>query len=166
MKKNQLRKGLMAATLAAGLMSAPTAFANPPAAGDLALSLNPFFEGSVGAPSYSLGYFVSDTVMPYAFIGIEGRDVGDDVFTIGGGVRAYLGGMSDRLRPYAGGAIGIVNAEDTGFGIGAFFGAEAMIVNGFSVSGQVGLDIVDQGCNGCSANVDLGVASAQFNFYF
>lgn len=178
MKKNQLRKGLMAATLAAGLMSAPAAFATPPAAGDLAITFNPFggdlFSSVVTgqrpaatAPQFALGYFVSNDLMPYAYLSIDDIDgASDTAISIGGGVRAYIGGISQRLRPFAGGAFGLINANDTDISLGGFFGAEAMIVNGFSVSGQIGADLTMLGCNGCGTNVNLGTSSVMFNFYF
>jgi|SRR5690554_4108551 len=152
--------------LGLSLMVASTAFADQPQKGDVSLALNPFTDGDISAPSYSVGYFVSEELMPFAFVALEGRDVGDDIVTLGGGARFYMNQLSEHLRPFAGGALGIVSAEDTGFGLGAFVGVEAMITKGMSISGQVGLDITDGGCDGCSTNFDIGTSAVQFNFYF
>ncbi|WP_258868043.1 hypothetical protein [Alkalilimnicola ehrlichii] len=41
-----------------------------------------------------------------------------------------------------------------------------MIANGFSVSGQVGADLYDLGCEFCDTNISLGTANVMVNFYF
>ncbi|MBB5022086.1 hypothetical protein [Desulfurispira natronophila] len=93
-------------------------------------------------------------------------DANDTFLTLGGGLRAYLGSASDRVRSFAGGGLGIVDRADTDITMGGFFGVEAMIIDGFSISGHAGADLTMLGCNGCGTNVNLGTSAVQFNFYF
>lgn len=173
MKLFSLKSKLVAATAATAILSSGMAVAQESESGKIMMGFNPFgssslFGGpSVTAPSYMVGYKVSETLLPFGYVSVT--DPGgslDTVFTFGGGARMYLGDMSTRIRPFAGAAAGIVNASDTGFGIGAFFGAEAMITDGVSISGQIGAEIADGGCNACDTTIDLGTANVMFNLYF
>ena len=114
-----------------------------------------------------IGVRTSDQLMPFGYVSIADRGGNTDtVLGIGGGARFYLDNISDNVRPYAGASAGIINATDTGFGLGAFFGAEAMVTQAISISGQVGLEIADQGCEFCDTNFQLGAANVMFNLYF
>lgn len=128
-----------------------------------------FATPSVTAPSYMIGFKTSEKLLPFAYVSVIDNQAtyGDDtVFAVGGGARMYLGDLSNRIRPFAGAAAGIVNAADTGFGIGAFFGAEAMITDGISISGQVGAEIGDDGGEYSDTTIELGTANVMFNLYF
>ncbi|RFA37437.1 hypothetical protein [Alkalilimnicola ehrlichii] len=124
-------KLISALVLSGSLALAATAQAAQPKEGDFSLAFNPFDSAagagfglsvpSAAAPSYAAGYFVSDTLMPYGFFSLADDDVGDDtVLAIGGGVRVYSDELSSRIRPFLGGGFGIINADDTGFTMGAF----------------------------------------------
>ena len=181
MKTQKIKKTLIAVSVGAALTASGNAVAQ--ADNNVMLGFNPFGGSStampampgqgstapsvsVGAPDYMVGMRVSDEIMPFAFGSIT--DPGGDADTqlaIGGGMRYYLQNISANVRPFMGGALGIVSAEDTGFGLGGFFGAEAMVTDGFSVSGQVGLDITDAGGDADTV-FTLGSANVMFNFYF
>jgi len=171
----KIKKTLIALSVGAAL----TASGNVAAQGNnIMLGFNPFGGSGGGmpnaaplpspsAPDYMVGFRMSDELMPYAFGSIN--DPGGDADTqlaLGGGLRYYLGDVSTTVRPFLGGAFGIINAEDTGFGLGGFFGAEAMITDGFSVSGQIGLDIADSGADNSDTQFTLGSANVMFNLYF
>ncbi|SOB76513.1 hypothetical protein SAMN04488490_2211 [Marinobacter sp. LV10R510-11A] len=132
------------------------------------MGFNPFSNStSVSAPSYMIGFKASEQLMPFAYASLTDRGGDSDTrIGLGGGARLYLGDMSTRIRPFAGGALGITSAEDTGFGIGAFFGAEAMITDGISISGQVGAEIGDDGGEYSDTTIELGTANVMFNLYF
>lgn len=171
MKYNSLKSHLIAVTAATAVLSAGMASAQETQSNDIMMGFNPFEDtfSTVTAPSYMIGFKADENLLPFAYAVVidDERRYGDDtLFGVGGGARYYLNDVSDRVRPFAGAAAGIVNAHDTGFGIGAFFGAEAMITDGFSISGQVGAEIVDEGCNGCDTEIELGTANVMFNLYF
>lgn len=170
MKNFSLKSGLIAATAATALLTAGTASAQESESNNIMMGFNPFASSSpinVTAPDYMIGFKVSESLLPFAYASIEDRGGNTDtIFSVGGGARLYLGQISEKVRTFAGGAAGIVNATDTGFGLGGFFGAEAMITEGFSVSGQVGMEIQDSGCNNCDTTFELGTANVMFNLYF
>lgn len=171
MKNFSLKSLLVAATAAAAVLAAGMASAQESQSTDIMMGFNPFEStfSTVTAPSYMIGFKTSEKLLPFGYVSVidDKATYGDDtVFAVGGGARMYLGDLSNRIRPFAGAAAGIVNAADTGFGIGAFFGAEAMITDGFSISGQVGTEITDSGCDGCDTNFELGTANVMFNLYF
>jgi hypothetical protein len=164
-----IKKTLIAATAAASVLAAGSATAE----NQIMMGFNPFpgtfgTPDSASAPSYMVGMRTSDQLMPYAYLSIDdsGEQGSDTTFQIGGGARFYLDNISQNVRPFAGAAIGIVNAADTGFGLGAFFGAEAMITESFSVSGQIGAEIADSGRQNSSTAISLGTANVMFNLYF
>lgn len=176
MKTQRIKKTLIAFSVGAALTASGSVAAQE---NNIMLGFNPFGSGSstptmtgsattasVGAPDYMVGFRVSDELMPYAFgsIADPGGDA-DTRLTIGGGLRYYLLGLSNNVRPFLGGGAGIMSAEETGFGVGGFFGAEAMITDGFSVSGQLGLDITDPGGDADTV-FTLGSANVMFNLYF
>lgn len=168
MKHFSLKSHLVAATAATAVLTAGMASAQETQSNDIMMGFNPFndsvLEPSVTAPSYMLGFKASDQLMPYVFASILDDDrFTDTIITLGGGARMYISDMSNRVRPYAGAAAGIVSADETGFGIGGFFGAEAMITDGFSISGQVGAELRDDGNNSA---FELGTANVMFNLYF
>ena len=164
-----IKKTLIAATAAASVMAAGTATAE----NEIMMGFNPF-QGTttsvnrISAPSYMVGMRTSDRLLPFAFLSINDSGVqgSDTVFALGGGARYYLDNISENIRPFAGAAIGLVNAADTGFGLGGFFGAEAMITESFSVTGQIGADISDNGGRNSSTAIALGTANVMFNLYF
>ncbi len=170
MKPFSVKSLLIAATATASLMSASLVNAQESESHDLMMGFNPFEStfSSVTAPSYMVGIKADEQLLPFGYAVVIDDETysTDTVFGVGAGVRMYISDMSNRVRPYAGVAAGIVNAEDTGFGIGAFFGAEAMITSGVSISGQVGAEIADRGCNGCDSTFELGTANVMFNLYF
>ncbi|HKK56484.1 hypothetical protein [Marinobacter sp.] len=174
-----IKNTLIAATAAASVLAAGSAAAE----NRIMMGFNPFqgildnvgnavsnsgASSSVSAPSYMVGMRTSDQLMPYAFLSIVDTGVqgADTIFSLGGGARYYLDNVSQNIRPFAGAAIGIVDREDTGFGVGAFFGAEAMITESFSVSGQIGAEIADSGRANSSTAISLGTANVMFNLYF
>lgn len=170
MNTNSLKPYLMAATTAASLLTAGLASAQESQTHDLMMGFNPFEStfSSITAPSYMIGIKADNRLLPFGYAVVLDDDTvsNDTVFGVGAGARMYISDMSNRVRPYAGAAAGLINAEDTGFGIGAFFGAEAMITDGISISGQVGAEIVDRGCTGCDSAFELGTANVMFNLYF
>ncbi len=173
MKRFSIKTAAIAATAATAILSAGTVGAqeSQSQSNDIMMGFNPFQDtfSSVTAPSYMIGFKASEQLLPfgYAVLIDDEQQYGDDtVFGVGAGARMYLGDLSNRIRPYAGAAAGIVSAADTGFGIGGFFGAEAMITEGMSVSGQVGAEIVDEGCDTCDSAFELGTANVMFNLYF
>ncbi|HTN32423.1 MAG TPA: hypothetical protein VL091_00290 [Marinobacter sp.] len=171
MKRFSLKSLLVATAAATMTLTAGVASAQESQSNNIMMGFNPFEStfSTVSAPSYMIGFKANDNLLPFAYVSIidNKAEYGDDtVLALGGGARMYLSDISNRIRPYAGGAFGIVNAADTGFGLGGFFGAEAMITDGFSVSGQVGLEISDSGCTGCDTNFELGTANVMFNLYF
>jgi hypothetical protein len=168
MKIFSLKSQLVAATAATAFLSAGMASAQESEANDIMMGFNPFSNNaSVSAPSYMIGFKINEQLMPFAFASLADRGGDSDTkIDIGGGARMYLGNISNRIRPFAGGALGITSAEDTGFGLGAFFGAEAMITDGISVSGQIGADIGDSGCDACDTTIEIGTANVMFNLYF
>jgi len=169
----KIKKTLIALSVGAALTASGNVAAQ---SNNIMLGFNPFGGASgmpgasistPSAPDYMVGFRISDELMPYAYGSIT--DPGGDADTqlaLGGGLRYYLGNVSTTVRPFLGGAFGIVNAEDTGFGLGGFFGAEAMITDGFSVSGQIGLDITDPGGDDSDTQFTLGSANVMFNLYF
>lgn len=171
MKNFSIKTSLIAVTAATAFLTAGMASAQESESSNIMMGFNPFKDtfSTVTAPSYMIGFKASEKLLPFGYIVvIDDEDIlGDDtVFGVGGGARLYMGDLSNRIRPFAGAAAGIVNADDTGFGIGAFFGAEAMITDGVSISGQVGAEIVDRGCTNCNTAVNLGTANVMFNLYF
>lgn len=167
MKRFLLKSCLVAATAATSILSAGVASAQESQSNNIMMGFNPFTNNGVTAPSYMIGFKANEQLMPFGYASIVDRGGNTDTaIALGGGARLYLGDLSSRIRPFAGAAAGIVNAEDTGFGIGAFFGAEAMITDGISISGQVGAEIADSGCNACDTTFELGTANVMFNLYF
>lgn len=171
MKYFSVKSAAIAATAATVILSAGTAGAQESGSNQIMMGFNPFQDtfSSVTAPSYMIGFKASEQLLPfgYAVLIDDERAYGDDtVFGVGAGARMYLGDLSNRIRPYAGAAAGIVSAADTGFGIGGFFGAEAMITEGMSISGQVGAEIADEGCETCDSTFEIGTANVMFNLYF
>lgn len=165
-----IKKTLIAATAAASVLAAGSATAEE---NKIMMGFNPFqgvfgFLNSPTAPSYMVGMRTSDQLMPFGYLSINdsGAENADTILSLGGGARYYLDNISENVRPFAGAAIGIVNAEDTGFGLGAFFGAEAMITKSFSVSGQIGAELADDGGQNSSTAISLGTANVMFNLYF
>jgi hypothetical protein len=165
-----LKSHLIAATAAATLLGAGIASAQEAQSNEIMMGFNPFQStfSTVTAPSYMIGFKASEQLLPFGYVVLIDDDTysKDTVFGMGGGARFYLGDLSNRIRPFAGAAAGIVSADDTGFGIGGFFGAEAMVTEGISISGQVGAEITDAGCKGCSTAFELGTANVMFNLYF
>ncbi|MDN6320726.1 MAG: hypothetical protein L0J77_13270 [Marinobacter sp.] len=170
MKLFSLKSNLIATTAATAFLTAGMASAQESESNNIMMGFNPFKDtySSVTAPSYMIGFKANETLLPFGYVSVidDGRDNTDTVFAFGGGARMYLGDLSNRIRPFAGAAAGIVNADDTGFGIGAFFGAEAMITDGFSISGQVGAEIGDEGRDNSDTTFELGTANVMFNLYF
>lgn len=171
MKRFALKSCLVAATAATSILSAGMASAQESQSNNIMMGFNPFEStfSTVTAPSYMIGFKANDKLLPFGYVSVIDDEAvyGDDtLFAVGGGARLYLGDLSNRIRPFAGAAAGIVNAADTGFGIGAFFGAEAMITDGISVSGQIGAEIADSGCDACDTSFELGTANVMFNLYF
>jgi|AntDeeMinimDraft_4_1070355.scaffolds.fasta_scaffold00027_72 hypothetical protein len=176
MKTQRIKKTLVTATAASVMLISGAASAQSEGDSKLMLGFNPFgasaLTGSLNqvsatAPQYMVGMRVNDQLMPYAYAAIA--DPGgnaDTAIGFGGGARLYLDNISNNLRPYAGAAVGIINQDDTGFGMGGFFGAEAMITDAVSVSGQIGAEVGDRGCRNCDTQVTLGTANVMFNFYF
>lgn len=161
---------LIAVTAASAILSSGMAVAQE-SDSNIMMGFNPFQDtfSAITAPSYMIGFKASEKLLPFGYaVVIDDEDLyGDDtIFGVGGGARFYLGDISKRIRPFAGAAAGIINADDTGFGIGAFFGAEAMITDGISISGQVGAEVLDRGCTDCNTAVELGTANVMFNLYF
>ncbi|MGO1461270.1 MAG: hypothetical protein ACTHV7_03010 [Oleiphilaceae bacterium] len=171
MKYFSLKSNLVAATAATAFLTAGIASAQESGSNNIMMGFNPFKDtySNVTAPSYMVGFKASDALLPFGYVSVvdDEQKYGDDtVFAIGGGARLYLGDLSNRIRPFVGAAAGVVDAADTGFGIGAFFGAEAMITDGFSISGQVGAELGDDGCDSCDTSIELGTANVMFNLYF
>ncbi|WP_309044864.1 hypothetical protein [Marinobacter sediminicola] len=169
MKLFSLKSKLVAATAATAILSSGMAVAEESNSNNIMMGFNPFGSSNISAtaPDYMIGLKVSETLMPYGYVTLADRGGNSDTaFGIGGGARLYLGDISNRIRPFAGGALGIYNETDTGFGLGAFFGAEAMITDGISISGQIGAEIGDRGCTGCDTAIELGTANVMFNLYF
>lgn len=183
MKLFSLKSKMVAATAAATLLSSGMAVAQE-SDSKIMMGFNPFggigdvSVGSAVAPSYMVGFKVSETLVPFAYLTVYDYDTlttdrfgnlvrdTDTAIALGGGARMYLGDISSRVRPFAGGALGIVNQDDTGFALGAFFGAEAMITDGISISGQIGAGLSDAGCKGCDTELELGTGNVMFNLYF
>ncbi|MDI9246196.1 hypothetical protein [Marinobacter sp. CHS3-4] len=173
MKKTFIALSTVAALTTTGMASAQDSGSN-----DLMMGFNPFglnFGGlnvdssqiSATAPSFMVGMRTSDKLMPFGYAAIADNGGNTDtVIGFGGGARYYLDNISQNVRPFAGASAGIISAEDTGFGIGGFFGAEAMVTDAFSVSGQVGLEIADQGGTNSDTVFQLGTANVMFNLYF
>lgn len=164
-----IKRTLIAATAAVSVLAAGSATAE----NQIMMGFNPFqgvfgIFNSATAPSYMVGMRTSDQLMPYAYLSIVDTGVqnSDTIFSLGGGARYYLDNVSQNIRPFAGAAIGIVDQADTGFAVGAFFGAEAMITESFSVSGQVGAEVADDGGPNSSTAISLGTANVMFNLYF
>ncbi|MGO1502313.1 MAG: hypothetical protein ACTHWH_13635 [Marinobacter sp.] len=169
MKSFSLKPLLVAATTATAVLAAGMASAQESQSNDIMMGFNPFESDNVAtAPNYMIGFKASEKLLPFGYVSVvdDGNDNTDTVFSVGGGARLYLGNLSNRIRPFAGAAAGIVNAEDTGFGLGAFFGAEAMITDGISISGQIGAEIADKGHENSDTEFNLGTANVMFNLYF
>lgn len=192
MKGLSLKSLLVATVTAVTLLVTSTVSAQGLKSGNILMGLNPFaFDSSnkisAIAPSYMVGYRINDTFLPYAYFsasvyeyekkkeeynGYYGSTTTytstdtDTKIGLGGGLRVYLGNPSNIVRIFAGGAMGIVSADDMGFNLGGFFGAEAMITDNFSISGQVGAEVVDSGAKGSKTTFDLGVGNVMFNLYF
>lgn len=176
MKIQRIKKTLITATAASLMLTSGAVSAQSEEGGKLMLGFNPFGNSSgtaslnqtaATAPQYMVGIRVNDQVMPYAYGAIT--DPGgnqDTIVGFGGGARFYLDKISSNVRPFAGAALGIVSQDDTGFGVGGFFGAEAMVTDALSVSGQVGAEVGDRGCTNCDTQVSLGTANVMFNLYF
>lgn len=174
MKNFSLKPLLVATTAATAFLTAGMVSAQESESNKIMMGFNPF--GNLGtstsvssatAPSYMIGFKASETVLPYAYFSVADEDAYDDTRVgIGGGARMYLGNISNRVRPFVGGALGLVNRSDTGFALGAFFGAEAMVTDAISISGQVGAGLSDDGCDYCDTNFELGTANVMFNLYF
>jgi len=170
MKRFSLKSLLVATAAATMTLTSGMASAQESQSNDIMMGFNPFQStfSTVTAPSYMIGFKASETLLPFGYVVLIDDDnySKDTVFGVGGGARLYLGDISNRIRPFAGAAAGIVSADDTGFGIGGFFGAEAMVTEGISISGQVGAELTDPGCKGCSTAFELGTANVMFNLYF
>jgi|AntRauTorckE6833_2_1112554.scaffolds.fasta_scaffold00710_2 hypothetical protein len=173
-----IKKTFIALSAAAALTLSGVATAQESGSNNLMMGFNPFglsFGGfgvsssqvTASAPSYIVGMRTSDQLMPFGYVSIADNGGNTDtIFGIGGGARFYLDNISQNVRPFAGASAGIINAADTGFGIGGFFGAEAMITKAISISGQVGLEIADDGSANSDTNFQLGTANVMFNLYF
>lgn len=170
MKPLSIKSLLVATVTAATLLITSTASAQGLKSGNILMGLNPFSNDvSAIAPDYMVGYRVNDTFLPYAYFSVDvyqsGRSTNTNV-GLGGGLRVYLGDPSNTVRLFTGGALGILNDDDTGFNLGGYFGAEAMITDNFSISGQVGAEVADTGAKGSKTTFDLGVGNVMFNLYF
>lgn len=191
MKGLSLKSLLVATVTTVTLLVTSTVSAQGLKSGNILMGLNPFAfdssnEISAIAPSYMVGYRINDTFLPYAYFSASVYETKstrtidsgygttytstststDTKVGLGGGLRVYLGNPSNIVRIFAGGAMGIVSADDMGFNLGGFFGAEAMITDNFSISGQVGAEVVDSGAKGSKTTFDLGVGNVMFNLYF
>jgi hypothetical protein len=171
MNRFSFKTAAIAATAATAILSAGTVGAqeSQSQSNEIMMGFNPFTSDdlSVTAPSWMVGLKADERLLPYGYVSIA--DPGgnaDTAFAVGGGARLYISDMSNRIRPFAGAAFGLLNQDDTGFGLGGFFGAEAMITDGLSVSGQVGMEIQDRGCDACDTTFELGTANVMFNLYF
>lgn len=171
MKKLSIKSLFIATTATAALLTTGMAAAQESQSNKIMMGFNPFKDtfSTVTAPSYMIGFKANDRLLPFGYVSVIDNQAqyGDDtVLALGGGARFYMGDLSNRIRPFAGAAAGIVNASDTGFGLGGFFGAEAMITEGISISGQIGAELSDSGCDACDTNFELGTANVMFNLYF
>ena len=169
-----IKKTFIALSAAAALTLSGVATAQESGSNNLMMGFNPFggsllnsSQISASAPSYIVGMRTSDQLMPFGYVSIADSDNNPaTVFGIGGGARFYLDNISQNVRPFAGASAGIINAADTGFGIGGFFGAEAMVTQAISISGQVGLEVSDSGGDNSDTTFQLGAANVMFNLYF
>jgi len=123
-------------------------------------------EDAAMQPTYHLGYFVTDDIMPYA--GFYQQNWGGGTATlIRGGARFY-GVPLDRgdVRTFADGEMFIFlsNGPNDSIGLGGFAGVEYMMDRHFSVSARVGLRVTDN--DNANSQVSFGTADLSLNFYF
>ncbi|SEP01827.1 hypothetical protein [Aquisalimonas asiatica] len=167
-----MRRTMTALALSSALV-AGTAQAEVPGQGTFALSITDLFSGPAVAqgplgtgfsgPTYNAGYFVTDDIMPYGSLTISSAE--DTMFLLRGGSRFYaIPGDTGSLRTFIDGELLFFSNGMDAVGLGGNFGMEYHVSRHFSVSGRVGLSLVnpDEG----DTVFNLGTASTAVNFYF
>lgn len=134
-----------------------------PQEGDIAIVLENPFDGRA---TYSIGYHVSPAVMPYASISLVNQN--DSVFMLGGGSRFYQTGVSDKVRTFFDADLRFVSDGRDGFQdqfrLGGYFGAEASIGAGFTVSGRLGATYTN--FEDTDNLLNFGTTDVMINYYF
>lgn len=169
-----MRKTMTALALSSALV-AGTAQADVPGQGTFTLSLTDLFSSPVAVqgpgmmqtgfsgPTYNAGYFVTDDIMPYGSLTVSSGT--ETALLLRGGSRFYaIPGDTGSLRTFIDGELLYFSNGVDAIGLGGNFGMEYHVSRHFSVSGRVGISLVnpDEG----DTVFNLGTASAGANFYF
>lgn len=172
-----MRKTITALAMSSALV-AGSAHADMPGQGTFTLSLTDLFSSpldmpsvanmpgvnnNLSGPTYNAGYFVTDDIMPYGSLTVSSAD--DTMFLLRGGARFYaIPGDVGSLRTFVDGELLFFSNGGSAIGLGGNFGMEYHVSRHFSVSGRVGMSLVnpDEG----DTVINLGTASTGVNFYF
>lgn len=171
-----MRKTITALTLSSALIAAGAAQAQTPGQGTVKLSVTDLFSGPLSSadpgapgiappdgPTYNLGFFIADDIMPYASLIVSSGD--DTSRLLRGGFRFYaIPGDAGNLRTFIDGELTYWTNGNDALGLGSHFGAEYFVSSNFSVSGRIGAEIVnpEEG----DTSIAVGTAGASANFYF
>ncbi|WP_290637247.1 hypothetical protein [Aquisalimonas sp.] len=168
-----MRKTMTALALSSAL-AAGAAQADVPGQGTFNLSLTDLFSGpavaqgpmgttGLSGPTYNAGYFVTDDIMPYGSLTVSSGT--NTALLLRGGSRFYaIPGDTGSLRTFIDGELLVFSNGMDAIGLGGNFGMEYHVSQHFSVSGRVGISLVnpDEG----DTVFNLGTASTAVNFYF
>lgn len=167
-----MRKTITALALSSALV-AGTAQADTPGQGTFTLFLTDLFSSPLGgpgmmgggfsSPTYNAGFFVTDDIMPYGSLSLSSGN--DTAVLLRAGSRFYaIPGDVGPLRTFADGELLYFSNGNDAIGLAGNFGMEYHVSRHFSVSGRVGVSLVDPDVGDTVFNV--GDASAAVNFYF
>lgn len=168
-----MRKTITALTLSTALIATGTAQAQTPDQGLLHFSITDMFNGplasaaggaaNIGGPTYNIGYFFTDGIMPYGSLMISSED--DTNLLLRGGSRFYaIPGDTGSLRTFIDGELTYMPNGNNLLGLGSHLGVEYYVSRNFSVSGRVGIELVspDEG----DTRITVGSTGMSANFYF
>ncbi len=168
-----MRKSITALALSSALV-AGTAQGDMPGQGTFTLGLTDLFSSpvatamplggaGVSSPTYNAGYFVTDDIMPYGSLTLSSAE--DTAVLLRGGARFYgIPGDVSSLRTFIDGELLYFSNANDAVGLASNFGMEYHVSRHFSVSGRVGVSLVNPDVGDTVFNV--GDASAGVNFYF
>ncbi len=166
----------MTALTLLSIMAASAAQAAGPSAGDVTLSFTdvtsdnstiaatgPAGQAAAFQPTYNIGFFVTDDLMPYG--SITSQTIDDTAVLLRGGTRYYLPLGAGNMSTFAAGELTILSSDASdATGLGGFVGAEYFVTPQFGISGRVGLRIVDPDRGDTITRI--GAADMSVNFYF
>ena len=171
-----MRKTITALAMSSALV-AGTAQADVPGEGTFTLFLTDLFSSplsvpggaagvpgvGISGPTYNVGYFVTDDIMPYGSLSVASAD--DTALLFRAGSRFYaVPGDTGSLRTFADAELLYYSNFNDAIGLAGHFGMEYHVSRHFSVSGRVGASLVnpDEG----DTLISLGTANTGVNFYF